>query len=126
MGTLGVLMILTGFISGFHDAQLAAESYDAEAISLKGKVVSHISGEGLIGVEIEILGSDKTVYTNFDGEFEVTGLDPDKSYSLRLSYVSFSKKIIRGVQSDSDPLIIKLTHSGNSSIQKSHRFQHKT
>lgn len=74
---------------------------------LNGKIES-VNGEVLAGVEIEIIGSGEKYYSNFDGEFAITGLDQSKEISLRITYISYKKKIIRDLNPGKKKLIIKL------------------
>ena len=75
---------------------------------LSGKIIESGSGEVLTGVEIEIIGSGEKYYSDFDGEFEITGLDPSKEIYLRITYISYKNKIIKGLNPGNRDLIIKL------------------
>lgn len=112
-------MKIFGFIvaliinSGSFSEELSEINHKSQFLS--GKVVESFSGEALTGVEIEIIGTGERFYSDFDGEFRISGLDPDEEISLRITYISYKKKIIRGINPGKKELIIKL-HDDNSPI----------
>ncbi len=59
--------------------------------SVSGKVLDKITGEALVGVKVTLTGSEKSVYTDFDGNFEINGIRPG-SVELTASYISYKKK----------------------------------
>ena len=96
---------------------------NSAACRITGKVIEEITGESLTGVEIEILGTGKTVYTGFDGEFSIEGLDNRTNYSIQIQYVSFRKKIIRQINPGREEMIIRLqpeTTPSNTGTNQSH------
>ena len=64
---------------------------------IEGKVIDENTGEGLPGVEVKLLGSEKVIYTDFDGNFSIEGIIPG-SYSLSADYISYNRKIITNVK----------------------------
>ncbi len=76
---------------------------------LKGQVVD-TSGNTLAGVEVKIKGLEKLVYTDFDGNFEITGLKSG-AYTIVVNLISFkeSKNVLKTVQSDNKKVLIRLT-----------------
>jgi protocatechuate 3,4-dioxygenase beta subunit len=66
---------------------------DMNTTLLKGKVIDGNTGEGLPGVFVEISGTDKTAYTDFDGNFSVIGLQPG-NYQLKTSLISYEKEVM--------------------------------
>lgn len=99
--------------SGSFSEELSEINHKSQILS--GKVVEFASGEVLTGVEIEIIGTGERFYSDFDGEFRISGLDPNEEISLRITYISYKKKIIRGINPGKKELIIKL-HDHNSHI----------
>ncbi|MFW5819849.1 MAG: carboxypeptidase-like regulatory domain-containing protein [Bacteroidota bacterium] len=75
---------------------------------LSGKIIEHDSGESLTGAEIEIIETGQTFYSDFEGEFEISDLEYDTSISLRITYISYKKKVIRGLKPGKEKLIIEL------------------
>ncbi len=85
---------------------------------LSGKIIESVSGEALTGVEIEIIETGKRLYSDFDGEFKISDLGRGEEISLRITFISYKKRIIRGVKPGKKELIIKL-HDDKSSISLS-------
>ena len=84
----------------------------SEASVIRGKVIEDNSGESLMGVEIEILGTEIATFTNMEGEFELKGLNAHSEYAIRISYISYKNKIIRGVNPGMTEVIIRLQNQG--------------
>jgi len=87
-----------------------------EKIVIEGKVVDEISGEELPGVEVKLLDSGLVIYTDFEGNFVFTDLEPRK-YTLSATYVSYKKRIITNIipASGSEKYTIKLKGVENQS-----------
>jgi hypothetical protein len=85
-------------------SSLAAEPQNI--YNLTGKIVEYSTGDALTGVQIEVIGTEISVLSDFDGEFEIP-LKKCSPVSLRISYISYQKKIIRNLDLEED-LIIKL------------------
>ena len=62
-----------------------------------GKVVDSKSGETLIGVNVVIQSTTKGTATDIDGNYTLANLEPD-TYAVVFSYVSYTKKIVEGVE----------------------------
>jgi hypothetical protein len=61
---------------------------------ISGKVVDQITGETLAGVKVYIEGTDRSVYTNFDGEFQIN-IDLNKSQEISVALISYEAKTIK-------------------------------
>jgi protocatechuate 3,4-dioxygenase beta subunit len=92
-----VTFILACFI--FSAIQAADDSKGRESetakISISGTVVDEATGESLAGVSVSLEGTDRTVYTDFDGKYKFTGVAPGE-YTLKttfISYKAFSSKV---------------------------------
>lgn len=57
---------------------------------MTGKVVDKLSGETLAGVMVELDGTGKSVFSDFDGNFTFENLIPGE-YKLILSLISYEK-----------------------------------
>ena len=57
-------------------------------VSLSGQVIDNGTGETLAGVLVKIDESGKSIYTDFEGRFEISGLFPG-SYSISTSLISY-------------------------------------
>ena len=64
-------------------------------------MVDLTSGESLAGVEIRIEGTDHKAYTDFDGNFEFTGIKPGK-YNIIASYISYKGSLIENFSADQE------------------------
>lgn len=78
-----------------------------ESQCIYGSVMDLVSGGELTGVEVKVLGTDIIVYTDFNGEFRIENLD-EEEYTLEIDYISYTKKIIRGVKVSREALKIKI------------------
>jgi hypothetical protein len=59
--------------------------------SISGKVFDKITGETLAGVKVSINGTEKTVYSDFDGNFEISNIKPG-NHKITASYISYKEK----------------------------------
>lgn len=64
---------------------------------IAGKVIDKKTGEELIGVTIVIEGTTFGAATDFEGKFQIANVQPG-TYNLVASYVSYTKKTIKGVE----------------------------
>ena len=64
---------------------------------ISGKVIDHKTGEELLGVTVSIEGTSFGAATDFEGKFITGNLKPG-TYNLVLSYVSYHKKIVKGIE----------------------------
>ena len=60
-----------------------------KTVNLSGKVVDKSNQETLAGALIRIEGTDLETYTDFDGNFTISGLLPD-TYKVTCSMISYS------------------------------------
>ena len=60
--------------------------------SVYGKVLDKITGEALAGVKISIDGTEKSVYTDFDGNFEIDGVR-EGQLEIKAQYISYEQKV---------------------------------
>jgi hypothetical protein len=61
---------------------------------ISGKVIDQTTGETLAGVKVFIEGTDNSVYTNFDGEFQIN-LDLNKSQEISITLISYEAKTVK-------------------------------
>lgn len=64
---------------------------------IAGKIIDKKTGEELIGVSVQIEGTSIGTATDFEGKFMLNNVVPG-TYNLVLSYVSYKKKVITGVE----------------------------
>lgn len=65
--------------------------------SISGKVLDKKTGEELIGVAIIVEGTGFGAVTDYEGKYSIAGVQPGV-YNLVATYVSYKKKIIKGVE----------------------------
>ncbi len=56
---------------------------------ISGNIIDEVTNEGIPGVNIQILGTDRGVATNLDGEFKISNLEPG-TYQIRVSAVGYA------------------------------------
>ncbi len=64
---------------------------------ISGVVVDQVTGESLAGVVVELKGTDKKAYTDFDGKFVFTSVEPG-SYKVSTSIVSYQGEESTAIQ----------------------------
>jgi len=69
-----------------------AKSTESAVLTTKisGKVIDKITGETLAGVKIRLNNSDNSVYTDFDGNFELANVKPGKT-EIIATYISYKE-----------------------------------
>ena len=75
----------------------AKGSSAADQVTFTGKVKDDRSGEFLAGVMVIPEGTDQVTYTDFDGEFVLSGLMPGK-YNIKLEMISYADKRLEAVE----------------------------
>lgn len=63
---------------------------------VSGKVLDKKTGEELIGVSVMVEGSSLGTVTDFEGKYNLSV--PPGNYNLVFTYVSYNKKVIKGVE----------------------------
>jgi len=84
--------IITISVLLFGLSFLALAGGNKKTTDLRGVVTDKL-GMPLAGVEIDVPSLDKKVYTDFEGNFTLSGL-PLEQQSIKLSYISFEEKEI--------------------------------
>lgn len=77
---------------------------DAKWTMISGKVVDSQSGEALIGAKVELSGSDKVVYTDPEGYFELVA-PVDASSELTVGYIAYQDVAIPATKMESTATI---------------------
>lgn len=91
-----VVVLATQTPDGHKDKAAPAAEAKAEAVVLKGNVVDSQTLESLTGVALEIVGTKTVVYTDFDGNFTITDLEPGY-YNIVVRYVSYQGHLLENV-----------------------------
>jgi len=84
-------IVLSLFVVLFSIVQIQAQK-----AKITGKVLSSKTGEALIGATITLDGTKKTVKSDQNGFYSISGLEKG-SYQISATYVSYSKKTIPGI-----------------------------
>jgi hypothetical protein len=80
----------------------------AATTSMTGKVIDKVTGETLAGVMVSLEGTDKHVFSDFDGNFTFEDLKPAE-YSLTCSLISYEKNEIKvKLGQDKDEIKVKM------------------
>jgi outer membrane receptor protein involved in Fe transport len=77
-------------------ALMMNEAFAQNTGKLEGKVIDKKNGEELIGVSIQLEGTNYGTATDFEGKYQLQGI-PEGAYNVVFSYVSYQKKVIKGV-----------------------------
>jgi hypothetical protein len=91
MKKLSIVSMILAFV--LHSAILNAGNDNTKEpsiaqITISGTITDSYTGESLIGVTVSLEGTEKIVYTDFYGKFEITGLTPG-NYILKTEYISY-------------------------------------
>jgi predicted small secreted protein len=84
---ISALIILTGFSTSFADNTVEGV---AKTVTISGKVIDKTDNETLAGALILIEGTDIETYTDFDGNFTISGILPDK-YTIKCLMISYNE-----------------------------------
>ena len=76
-----------------------SESNDEVAILIKGNVSDKETGESLVGVKVQLKGTDFKAYTDLEGNFTFENVKPGE-YTIESNYISYKKKIIENQKID--------------------------
>jgi hypothetical protein len=68
-----------------------------ERYAISGSVVDNNNLEGLIGASILIVETGQTIYTDFDGNFELPALSSGK-YTLKIAMISYQEVLIHDIE----------------------------
>ena len=74
----------------------------AKTNQIEGVVTDHLTGEALVGVCLKVKGSEKTTYTDLQGNFKIEDITPG-TYDIEVDYVSYKDVTLKSVSAtDSD------------------------
>jgi hypothetical protein len=69
----------------------------AQKATIQGTVMDINTGEALVGVSVELENSGTKYYTDFEGNFEISDLDPG-TYTIIASYISYKNSLVEGIK----------------------------
>ncbi len=88
---VSLVVFSVSFANAANEESGAAESV-MMTTSVSGKVLDNITGEALAGVKVSVEGIEKSVYTDFEGNFEINGVR-EGELEITTSYISYKKKV---------------------------------
>jgi len=90
---LSILFVFTIIFSAAADEKdhPADNSAKAITVTVSGNVSDANTGETLVGVQVQLEGTDKKVYTDFDGNFSFEDVTPGE-YNISADYISYEHK----------------------------------
>ncbi len=107
------LFIAFSFGSFFSlHAETTPSSPAKKTAVISGKVLDLSSGEALAGVKVTVEGTDINVFTDLDGNFSISNMEPG-TYNLISSLISYSSSLVEKIEiepADKEELIIKLSN----------------
>ncbi len=94
-----ILAVIITFVYADNESVKSSDSSEApvKTVTLTGCVIDFDSGEALAGVEIKIDDTNIRTYTDFDGNFEFTGVKPGK-HNLVASYISYNNSLVENFE----------------------------
>lgn len=80
---------------------------EVKSIYLAGSVKDLKTGEYLVGVKIEIEGTELKTYTDFDGNFVFENISPG-TYNILADFISYEKEKLENMEISSRTSMIEL------------------
>lgn len=110
--TLLMALVMTVAMASEKKDKEAVESNASATTVLSGSVIDQQTNEALVGVKVELKGTNKVVYTDFDGNYSFENVKPG-TYKLTASYVSYERKCLEevSVNPQENEMIISLKSS---------------
>ncbi len=98
---LSIAIVLIGsFLAQAESTPVSKEknsqSETTVQVTLQGNVIDSQTLESLAGVALEIAGTKAVVYTDFEGNFQITNLEPGY-YNIVVRFVSYKPHLIENV-----------------------------
>jgi hypothetical protein len=98
---LTLLIVVGLFISVSADEKEAKKEVSAKPVTVQinGNVSDAETGESLVGVKIQLEGTEKKVYTDFDGNYFFEDVAPGE-YNVTASYISYEQNKVENKNID--------------------------
>lgn len=93
MKTLTLIFALVISVSLFAENTKNAKLQNSNH-SISGKIVDEVTGENLAGVRVQLVDSEVTVFTDFDGNFELNLPSNIEVAHFRVSLISYETQTI--------------------------------
>jgi len=105
--TIVMLQIATGFAGNDNNHKIN----NTQTTKITGKVVDFNNQEGLAGVAVKIVGTDKTVYTDFEGNFFIDNIPANSKVKLQVNYISYNTVVINNLKLSPSSNAVKVSLS---------------
>lgn len=92
---IGFLILTTFTLSYGAERESALTNYDKAIV--RGTISDALTGEGLAGVAIRFEGINQTVYTDFDGNYQLT-LPFEGKYDITVCLASYHPQSVKQVR----------------------------
>jgi len=79
----------------------------ARTNQIEGVVTDHLTGEVLVGVCLKLKGSEKTTYTDLQGNFKLEDITPG-TYDIEIDYVSYKDVTLKSVSTADSNVKLKV------------------
>lgn len=83
-----ILLVFTLAVFVYNSFASTTGDKVPNSVTLSGKVIDKSTQETLTGALVRIEGTDLEAYTDFDGNFTITGILPD-TYKVKCSMISY-------------------------------------
>ena len=93
ISTFFVLTLFFSAVAGEKGRHADGDADKPLTVNISGTVTDAKTGETLVGVQVQLDGTNKKVYTDFDGNFTFDDILPGK-YDITASYISYEKQKI--------------------------------
>lgn len=102
-----LLQIATSFAGNDNNPKVN----NTQTTAISGKVVDFNNQEGLAGVAVKIAGTDKVVFTDFDGNFFIDNIPANAKVKLQVNYISYNAVVIDNLKLSSSSNAVKVSLS---------------
>ena len=77
--------------------------------SINGIVLDKLTGEPLVGAEVNVIGSDVKVYTDFEGKFKLNNMEAG-AHAIKVGLISYQQSVenVSAEQQNTNELVVKL------------------
>jgi len=75
--------------------------------NISGSVVDSTTGESLVGVALYFEELNKTIYTDLEGNFEISNINVGE-YNIKSNYISYQNNTLKNVNIDGINNVIRL------------------
>ena len=80
---------------------------NAKTNHIEGVVTDHLTGEALVGVCLKVKGSEKTTYTDLQGNLKIEDITPG-TYDIEVDYVSSKDVTLKSVSATDSDVMMKV------------------